>query len=174
MRRAAERSLRGFHRRPWVVPLAGVIAVTGVLVARQPLTSPWWVYADSDAPYVASGLNLMSGESTRYFDHPGLPLQQLIALTFRVRLALHEAAGGSRSAPRYADQVMLQLDSARPYYRTFGIVVFVTGTLLAFVLLTRLFGHWSYGAAGSLLWLGAPGLLPMSIQYRADPLLALL
>ncbi len=39
------------------------------------------------------------------------------------------------------------------------------------LLVVELLHHRAWGLAGGLLWLGAPALAPISIQYRADVLL---
>lgn len=157
------------RRRGSTLGLAATLAVAAAFVAVQPLASPWWVYADSDAAYVSSALNVVYGTGTRFFDHPGVPLQELAALTFELR----RWASGMPARHAYADGLLLHLDAARPYYRAYGIALFLAGIAVAFALGRRLLGHPLWGAAAGLLVLGAPGLVPMSIQYRADVALPL-
>jgi hypothetical protein len=145
-----------------------------VIVAAQPVRSPWWTYADADATYVGSGLNLLLGEPVRYLDHPGLPLQELIAVAFGIDELVDRATGDTPSARAHVDALMLDLDRTRPVYRGLAILFYVAGAALASLFLARLFGHWGWGLAGGLLWIAAPGLTHMSIQYRPDVLLTVL
>lgn len=156
--------------RAALLALVATLAVAAAFVAAQPLAAPWWFYADSDAVYVSSALNIVGGAGTKFFDHPGLPLQQLAALTFEVRRWFT----GADSTRSYVDGLLLHLDATRPYYRAYGIALFLAGVAAAFALGRRLLGHWIWGMAAGLIVLGAPGLVPMSIQFRADTALPLL
>ena len=152
-----------------LAPLIGflvVIAAAGVLVARQPVSAPWWVNGDADATYAASALSILAGHRTNLIDHPGLPEQELLAVSFG---AASLTDGGPTES--WAADEMLHLDRARPIYRGWAIAFFVGGAGLAFLLLTRLLGHWTWGAAAGLLWLAQPGLTD-SIQIRPDVVLA--
>lgn len=151
-----------------VAPLAAVVAAAAIVVGMQPVTSPWWFHADADATYSASALEIVSGGHSRYFDHPGLPEQELLALTFG---AVSLPAGGPTR--QWATGEMTHLDRARPVFRGWAILFFVGGAALAYVLLSRLFGHWSWGAAGGLLWLAQPDLTD-AIQIRPDTVLSAL
>jgi hypothetical protein len=151
-----------------IAPLAIVIAAAVALVAAQPVTGPWWINADADATYSASALNIVSGDYSRYFDHPGLPTQEALALTFG---AVSLAHGGPTRA--WATDEMLHLDRARPVFRGWAILFFVGGAALAYLLMSRLFGHWTWGLAGGLLWLAQPELTD-TIQIRPDMLLCVL
>jgi hypothetical protein len=146
---------------------AAVAAAALVIVAAQPYESPWWTYADADATYVASGLNLLAGERTQYLDHPGLPLQELLEASFAVGWM---ADGSSRR--EFARDVLLDLDAARGLFRGLGAAFYVAGAVLTVLACASLFGGALWGLAGGLLWLGGPGLAAMSIQYRPDVLLA--
>lgn len=139
-----------------------------MLVAAQPVTGPWWLNADADATYSASALNIISGGYSRYFDHPGLPTQEALALTFG---AVSLAHGGPSEA--WATAEMIHLDRARPIFRGWAILLFVGGAALAYFLMRRLFGHWAWGLAGGLLWLAQPELTD-TIQIRPDMLLCIL
>jgi hypothetical protein len=67
------------------VAAAVVVVVAGALLVFQPLTSPWWTGGDADSVYVGSGVSLAGGRPTRYFDHPGTPLQEALAATLEAR-----------------------------------------------------------------------------------------
>lgn len=151
-----------------IAPLAVVVAAAAAIVAAQPVTGPWWINADADATYSASALNIISGNYSRYFDHPGLPTQEVLALTFGTVSLAH---GGPTRA--WATDEMLNLDRARAVFRGWAIVFFIGGAALAFLLLSRLLGHWGWGVAGGLLWIAQPDLTD-SIQIRPDVLLCAL
>ena len=157
--------------RSWtLLAVAGSLAAATLIVVNQPVRSPWWTYADADATYTASSLNLMIGNHTNYLDHPGLPLQELLGATFEARyLVGHD---GSRTA--FADGYMLHLDRARPYFRGFAIAFYLLGALLSCLLVGRWLAHWTWGLAAGVLWIAAPGLAAMSIQYRPDVPLSVL
>lgn len=150
--------------------LAAVVAWSALLVFSQPVGSPWWRYADADATYTATALNLTYRESrVNYLDHPGLPLHELLATSFLVeRLARRVAGDETLSRDAFFADRMLHLDSTRPLFRGWAIVFYLAGAVLSFLLAARLLGHWTWGLAAGLLWTGAPGLVAMSIQYRAD------
>jgi hypothetical protein len=157
-----------------VLALSAALAASVTIVAAQPVRSAWWTYADADATYTASGLNLLLGEPVRYLDHPGLPLQQLIAVAFGVDEVVGRVTGEVDSARQHVDRLMLDLDRTRPVYRGFAILFYLAGAVLSCFLFARFFGHWGWGLAGGLLWVAAPGLAPMSIQYRPDVVLSVL
>jgi hypothetical protein len=154
--------------------LAAVVAASLAIVVAQPVRSPWWTYADADATYTASGLNLLIGVPVRYLDHPGLPLEETIAVVFGVDELVQRLTGDVSNGQEFVDGMLLDLDRTRPFFRTLAILFYLAGGVLAFVLLARLFGHWSWGFAGGLLWIAAPGLAAMSIQFRPDVALAVL
>jgi hypothetical protein len=145
-----------------------VVAAACVIIAAQPVTSPWWIYADADATYSASALNIMAKGHSRYFDHPGLPEQEALATTFAVTSLVH---GGPTRA--WASNEMIHLDGARWIFRGWAIFFFVGGAALAYLLCRRLLGHWTWGVAGGLLWLAMPGIED-TIQIRPDVLLSAL
>lgn len=164
-----ERTRRTQPPRAALLGLAAVVAAAAALVAVQPLGSPWWRYADADSIYAANALNILRGERSAYYDHPGLPQQELLALTFGLDMVVR----GERPQA-YAEHSFADLDRTRPFYRGWAIAFFLAGAALAFFVLASVLGHWSFGLAGGLLWLAAPGLAWMSIQYRPDvPLTAL-
>lgn len=155
-------------RRFDLLGLAVVLVAAAIIVAAQPVTDPWWIYADADATYSASGLNIISGAHSHYFDHPGLPEEELLALTFGAVSLPH---GGPTHS--WAVNEMTHLDRARPIFRGWAILFFVGGAALAYFLMRRLLGHWTWGVAGGLLFLALPDVSDV-IQIRPDVLLSAL
>ena len=161
-------------RRWALLALATAMTFAAVAVDAQPIRSPWWTYADADASYTASALNLMLGQEVPFVDHPGLPITEAIAVATGVDALLEERSLAWDARLHYVDRTLLDLDRARGLFRGFAIGVYLLGAFLAFVLAARLFGHWTWGLANGLLWLAAPGLIAMSIQLRPDVLLVVL
>ena len=156
-----------WKRRAAAVAFALAVGLAAVIVAAQPLRSPWWTYADADASYTGAALNLVAGYPAQFVDHPGLPLTEATALAFAADALLRgNVSRADREA--YVDTRLLDLDRTRPVFRGLSAFLYLLGSALAFVLLARLLGDWTWGLAGSLLWLAAPGLQPMSIQLRPD------
>jgi hypothetical protein len=149
--------------------LAAVVAWAAFLVAHQPVTSPWWWFADADGSYAGTALNLTYANShARYLDHPGLPMHELLAASFEAERLGRRLAGDGVSESAFFAEKMLDLDSARPLYRGWAIVFYLAGAAVSFFAAARLLGHWGWGVAGGILWTAAPGLVAMSIQYRPD------
>jgi hypothetical protein len=148
------------------------VAVALALIAQQPYRGPWWRYADADATYTASALDLEAGEHTRYLDHPGLPLQETLAGAFAIWHWLDRLTGETASSRAFAGSMMLHLGRARPLFRGLAAATYLLSAALAALLVGRWLGRPLWGLAGGLLWLSAPGLPAMSIQYRPDVLLA--
>lgn len=157
-----------------VLAAAAVVAVAGLGVAAQPVRSPWWTYADADASYTASALNLALGREVTFVDHPGLPLTEAVAIAFGVETLLGEGSLSESARLAFVDRALLDLDRTRGTFRSFSVLVYLLGALLSFLFAARLFGHWTWGLAAGLLWAAAPGLMAMSIQLRPDVLLAVL
>jgi hypothetical protein len=130
------------------------------------------VYADGDATYAASGIELMGGQHTNYLDHPGMPVLDLMAMTTDVRYAAHRVLHGSVKRSDYVQQRLFNLDDSRIYFRGWAMMFFVFGVLSAFITMSRLFGGPLWGAAGALLWLSAPQLDLYAIRFLPDPLQA--
>ncbi|MEP6978206.1 MAG: glycosyltransferase family 39 protein [Thermoleophilia bacterium] len=145
-----------------------------LVVAAQPVRSPWWTYADADAAYTATSLNLLDGERAKYLDHPGLPLEEAGALAFGVQYAADRVRGDVGSRREYVDRKLANLDSARPIFRGVAIAFYLAGAVLSFLLVGRALGTWSAGLAAGILWTAAPGLVAMSIQFRPDVPLSVL
>src|SRR5918995_7121058 len=153
---------------------AAVVAVAAVVVTAQPIDSPWWTYADADASYTASALNLVLGEDVTFVDHPGLPLTEAAAIVFGADTLLEEGSLSGSARLAFVDRALLDLDSTRWVFRGLSGLVYLLGALLSFLFAARLFGHWTWGLAAGLLWVAAPGLTAMSIQFRPDVPLAVL
>jgi hypothetical protein len=173
----APRRLNGVLAAAWArrwaaLALATVAATSAIVVAAQPVRSPWWTYADADASYTAAALNLLAGDQARFVDHPGLPLTEVTTVAFGVDALLEEHSLSGDARRRYVDATLLELDSARGVFRGISIATYLAGALLSFLLFARLFGHWTWGFAAGLLWPAAPGLIAMSIQLRPDVPLA--
>jgi hypothetical protein len=162
-------------RAPAAAAALAVLAVAVYVVARQPISSPWWIYADPDASYAASSLNILDGENTSFFGHPGMPEQELLAATFGAQHLWNKLSDpGARSMRSYVDSKLSNLDSARAAFRGWAIAFFVLGALVTFWIVTALLGHWGWGLLGGLLWVAAPDFATGSIQIRPDVLLSLL
>jgi hypothetical protein len=159
---------RAKARARTLAPALAVLIGAGAIVLAQPVGSPWWLWADADGIYSASALNIASGNGSRYFDHPGLPEQEVLALTLAGVSLRH---GGPTQA--WAADEMTHLDRARPVFRGWAIAFFVGGALLTYLVLRRFLGHWTWGVAGGLLWLAQPDLSTV-IQIRPDVLLGVL
>lgn len=151
---------------------AAVVVLAVVIVAWQPIGSPWWINANSDSTYTASGIDLMAGQQSVYLDDPGTPLVDLMAGTTEVRYVAHKLTNEHATPGTYAAERLLHLDDSRIFFRGYSILFFLFGVALAFVLLWRLLGTPLWGAAGAVLFLCAPGLQASSIEYRPDVLLA--
>lgn len=160
-----------WERRAAALAFLVALALAALIVAAQPLRSPWWTYADADASYTGVALNLVAGYPAQFVDHPGLPLTETAALAFGADALLR---GNVLRADReaYVDARLRDLDRTRWIFRGLSAFLYLAGAALAFVLLARLLSHWTWGLAGSLLWLAAPGLQPMAIQLRPDVALA--
>jgi hypothetical protein len=152
-----------------------VLLVAIFVVARQPVGGPWWLNADPDATYAASSLNLLRGDHTRYFGHPGLPEQELLALTFASQHLLQRLDGsGPPSVRDFVDSRLTDLDRTRSVFRGWAIVLFVGGALVVFGLTARLLGNTWWGLLAGLMWVAAPDFASGSIQIRPDVALSLL
>jgi hypothetical protein len=151
---------------------AATAVVVLLVVAFQPVGSPWWINASSDASYTAAGIDLMAGEHTQFLSQPGMPLQDLMAITTEARYVAHKMTSEHETPHTYAAQRLLHLDDSRIFFRGYAILFFLAGALAAFLVLTTLLGSAWWGAAGALLFVSAPGLPAMSIQLAPDVLLA--
>ena len=154
--------------------LAAVVAVALFVVSAQPVRSPWWTYADADAAYSATSLDLLDGERAKYLDHPGLPLEEAGALAFAAQYAADRARGKVGSRREYVDRKLSNLDSARSVFRGLAIAFYLAGAVLSFLLIGRVLRSWGAGFSAGMLWVATPGLVAMSIQFRPDVPLSVL
>jgi hypothetical protein len=134
--------LRRIHA-PALIGFLVVIVAASVLVARQPVSAPWWLNADADATYSSSGLEILTGSHTDYLDHPGFPEQELLAVTFG---AVSLAHGGPTRA--WAADEMLHLDRARPVFRGWAIAFFIGGAAMAFFIVVAALPPLNMGRSG--------------------------
>ena len=158
----------GAMRRRTAVGATLAVLAAAVMAWQQPMRASWWSFADPDGAYVGSSLNILLGNHTNYLDHPGLPTQDALALGFGAEYLVRSATGGAENRQAFADAKMLDLDSARRLYRGWAIALFLGATLLVYLVLTRLLGHWTWGLAGSLAFISAPGLGAVSFLLRPD------
>lgn len=156
-------------RRPRLWAAAALLAVAGALLALQPLRSPWWTGFDFDSVYVASGLRLAAGERSAFYDHPGAPLQEALAASFTAARALSGEDRGKR-----ADEWLSNLDSTRPYLRTWGSLLYLVSALAVFLTVAWVMRHAVWGLLAGLLFLGAPDMIAWAAVVKPDPLLAAL
>ena len=158
-------------------PISGgvlALAAAVLLLTVQPIRERWWHWADPDGAYVGSSLNILVGNHTNYLDHPGLPTQDALALAFGANYLVDKARGEHDSRQAFVDDRMLDLDQTRVLYRGWAIALLLGGTLLVYLVVGRLLGHWTWGLAGSLLFLSAPGLAEISFLLRPDTAVAAL
>ena len=144
------------------------LAAASVIVSAQPIGAPWWYHADADATYAASALNLAAGDHVVFLGHPGLPLQEGLAAAFLLEYAGERVTGDPGSIREFVDGRLSDLDRTRVIFRGLGIISYLVGAVVLCLAAARVAGSWTLGAAGGLLWVGAPNLAPMSIQYRPD------
>ena len=150
------------------------LAVALAVVFVQPVDEPWWIHADPDGAYVGSSLNILLGNHTHYLDHPGLPTQDAVALGFGAKYLIDKAGGRVDNRQMFVDRQLLNLDRGRLVYRGWAIVVFVGGAALVYWALALFLGHWTWGLAGSLLYIGAPAIADRAFGLRPDAPLAAL
>jgi hypothetical protein len=154
---------------------AGLAVAAAVLfLALQPIRESWWHWADPDGAYAGSSLNILFGNHTHYLDHPGLPTQDALAIAFGAEYLVGKATGAFDTRQAFVEDRMLDLDQSRVVYRLWAALLFVGAALLVYVAVWRLLGHWTWGLAGSLVFLGAPGLGAISFLLRPDAAVAAL
>jgi hypothetical protein len=163
-------------RQRWhaVAALTLSVSISLVIVAAQPIGAPWWYHADADATYTASSLNLAAGEHVVFLGHPGLLLQEVLAGAFLLEYAGTKVTGSDETVREFTDARLLDLDRTRVLFRGLGIGMYLLGAVALCLAAARASRSWLWGAWGGVLWVGAPNLAPMSIQYRPDSIHALL
>jgi hypothetical protein len=161
------------ERLAWVTA-CGVVAALAVAVAWSGLRLPWWVYADPDGAYTGSAVNILLGNHTQYLDHPGLPTQDALAVGYGTWYLVEKAVGDVDSRQAFADEILGDLDSSRWLYRAWAMLLYAGGAALVVVVVGRFLGHWTWGAAGGLMYLATPGLAEIGPMLRPDSGLAAL
>jgi len=156
--------------------VGGVLALAAavLVVTLQPIRGSWWNWADPDGAYVGSSLNVLIGNHTNYLDHPGLPTQDALAIGFGADYLIGKATGRVGGRQSFVDGKMLELDQTRPLYRAWAMLLFLGATLLVYAIVSRLLGHWTWGLAGSIVFLTAPGIAAISFLLRPDSALSAL
>ncbi len=147
---------------------AAALAVALAVVLLQPMGEPWWINADPDGAYVGSSLNILIGNHTNYLDHPGLPTQDALALGFGAEYLIDKARGDVHGRQSFVDRQFLDLNRARPLYRGWAIALFVGGAALVYWTLALFLGRWTWGLAGTLLYIGTPGIAQIAFSLRPD------
>lgn len=141
------------------------------LLAAQPLRSPWWTGHDFDTVYAASAVTLFRGERSTFYDHPGVPLQELLAATLTADWAVADP-GTSRG--ERADWFLNDLDRLRPYLRVFGALLFVGSALIAYAAVAWSARSVLAGFFAGLVLLASPDVTVWAAVVKPDPLLAAL
>ena len=117
------------------------------IVAAQPLRSPWWTYADADARYTGAALNLVARRPGAVRRPPGLPLTEAAASSTASTRVLHRATSRGRIAAAYVDRACSTSTARADLPWALAALLYLAGAALAFVLLARLLGHWTWGLA---------------------------
>src|SRR5207237_999433 len=115
---------------PALVALGVTFAVAATIVFSQPLGAPWWLYADADGTYVGSSLELAANDHARYMDHPGLPIQEALAIAFDAESVAAKVVHGSSHA-EFMRYRLLQLDRTRVTLRSIAVFFYLAGALRA-------------------------------------------
>jgi Dolichyl-phosphate-mannose-protein mannosyltransferase len=155
-------------RRGTAVGAVLAVAAAALMVWLQPARASWWTFADPDGAYVGSSLNILLGNHTNYLDHPGLPTQDALALAFGTEYIARRVTGDEQGRQAFAESKMLDLDDARWLYRGWAVALFLGASLLVFVVVARLLGHWTWGVGASVVFVAAPGLGAVSFLLRPD------
>src|SRR5919106_2279851 len=170
------RQMPGSARLRAAAPLAAplLLAALVIALARPQYGHEWWTSADPDGPYVGNSLNLLIANPTSYLDHPGLPTQDALAVAFGAWRLGDEVLGDAPDPDAWVDERLLDLDGLRPVYFGLSLAYHVGGALLAFLLMAKLLGHWTWGLAGGLLFVAAPKLVEHTYNLRPDTAVAAL
>lgn len=142
-----------------------VLAALALLLTR-PL-SPWWLSADCDANYLASAVNLLLGQPTEKLDHPGLPLQALLAASLALDHAFRSMSSGL-TLEAYGDALLLDMTPALWIVRAWAILFFLAAMLTTFEVCRRVFNCIGAGVAGAVLFAACPGSLSHATTFRPE------
>ena len=72
------------------------------------------------------------------------------------------------SLHEFVDARLVDLGRTRTVFRGLGVLGYALGAVALCLAAARITGSWLLGLWGGALWVGAPNLAPMSIQYRPD------
>ncbi|MCC7291924.1 MAG: glycosyltransferase family 39 protein [Phycisphaerales bacterium] len=142
-----------------------VLAALALLLTR-PL-SPWWLSADCDANYVASAVNLLLGQPTEKLDHPGLPLQALLAASLALDHAFRSITSGL-TLEAYCDALLQDMTPILWIVRAWAILFFLGAMLTTFEVGRRMFSSIRAGVAGAVLFAACPGSLSHATTFRPE------
>lgn len=133
---------------------------------------PWWLSADCDTAYVGSALNLLGGHPTEKLDHPGMPLQAVLTVSFALDHAARSLIIQPRPLSNYIDGQFLDMSQSLRLVRGWAIAFFLFGLASAYLVGRRILGSAGWGLAAAALVLAAPGTLAHATTFRPENLLA--
>lgn len=133
---------------------------------------PWWLSADCDAAYVGSALNLLGGHPTEKLDHPGMPLQAVLTISFALDHAVRSLILQPQPLSDYIDGQFLDMSQNLRLVRGWAIAFFLFGLASAYLVGRRILGSAGWGLAAAALVLAAPGTLAHATTFRPENLLA--
>ena len=142
------------------------LSIAMIVIIIQP-HAPWWLALDCDGSYLGCGLNLFGGRSSGYFDHPGMPLQTLMALTAACDHAVRWI-GQPMSRYEYADMALANMADWFWMVRGWAAILFLLGAACAHEVARRLFGHWEWGVLATMLYVAVIGHFGRAVMYRPD------
>lgn len=157
-----------------------LLSATMIAFLTRPL-GPWWLSADCDATYAASALNLMMGLPTEKLDHPGLPLQAALTLSFK----LHHLATGWWTGESTAEYVAASFaDPSRVLWilRVWALAMLMGVVATVYLVCRRaaqqagldLNAARTAGLAGVVCLMACPGTLTHATSFRPENLLLIL
>jgi hypothetical protein len=116
-----------------------------------------------------SGIGLFAGERSDWLEHPGLPVQEALALTLAADW-LVTRSGESRHAR--AEQWTRDLDRVVPQARFLALLLFASAAAAVFVALALTFRNPAWAAAGTAAFVALPTLVVVTPFLRPDALLS--
>jgi hypothetical protein len=152
---------------PYVWSACILALAIALVVALEPLGGHWETGDGYEVCYPASAASLVGGGEPGCLDHPGVPLQEAIALAMTVTWA---AAPRGESRDERADRLIADIDGMRPYVRGVAIAATFASAVTVLLVVGGMLGAW-WGLLGALLFLGAPGLTTIVIFPAPDYIL---